>query len=85
MIGNGYGGISGPGMKPIILRMVNECSKAVKIPIIGCGGITCAADAGRFMDEGASLVQVYSGLVFRGPGLAKEISQGLSWRQRTWI
>ena len=39
-----------------------------------CGGITCAADAGRFMDEGACLVQVYSGLGFRGPALAREIA-----------
>ena len=44
MIGNGYGGISGPGIKPIILRMVNQCSKVVKIPIIGCGGIVKVED-----------------------------------------
>jgi dihydroorotate dehydrogenase len=38
-----------------------------RIPVVGCGGILSAKDAGRFMDEGACLVQVYSGLVFRGP------------------
>ena len=43
-----------------------------------------AKDAGRFMDEGACLVQVYSGLVFRGPELAREVAAGLAWRQRAW-
>ncbi len=67
-----------------VVRFLHQTSNG-KIPIIGCGGITCAADAGRFMDEGACLVQVYSGLIFKGPGLAREISEGLAWRQRTWI
>jgi len=81
------GGLSGQPLLEKSLQIVRFLSKSSqgKIPIIGCGGITSAADAGRFMDEGASLVQVYSGLVFRGPSLAKEIAQGLSWRQRSWI
>lgn len=81
------GGLSGKPLLEKSLQVVRFLCKASqgKIPVIGCGGITCAEDAGRFMDEGACLVQVYSGLVFRGPGLAKEIAQGLSWRQRSWI
>ncbi|MSR72907.1 MAG: quinone-dependent dihydroorotate dehydrogenase [Opitutales bacterium] len=81
------GGLSGKPLLEKSLQVVRFLSKTSngKIPIIGCGGITSAVDAGRFMDEGACLVQVYSGLVFRGPGLAKEIAQGLAWRQRTWI
>jgi dihydroorotate dehydrogenase len=81
------GGLSGKPLLEKSLEVVRFLSKTSngRIPIIGCGGITSAVDAGRFMDEGACLVQVYSGLVFHGPGLAKEIAQGLSWRQRTWI
>ena len=57
-IGNGYGGISGPSVKPIVMRMVNECSRAVKIPVIGCGGIMCAEDVVEYMLAGASAVEV---------------------------
>ena len=55
-IGNGYGGLSGPGIKPIIVRMVHQCSKAVKIPIIGCGGIVKVEDVVEYMLAGASAV-----------------------------
>ncbi len=57
-IGNGYGGISGPSVKPIIMRMVHQCSKCVKIPIIGVGGISRAEDVIEYMMAGASAVQV---------------------------
>lgn len=57
-IGNGYGGISGPGVKPIVLRMVHQCSKCVKIPIIGCGGIMNAVDVVEYMLAGASAVEI---------------------------
>jgi dihydroorotate dehydrogenase (NAD+) catalytic subunit len=57
-IGNGYGGISGPGVRPIIMRMVHQCSKCVKIPIIGVGGISRAEDVIEYMMAGASAVQV---------------------------
>jgi dihydroorotate dehydrogenase (NAD+) catalytic subunit len=57
-IGNGYGGISGPGVRPIIMRMVHQCSKCVKIPIIGVGGIARAEDVIEYMMAGASAVQV---------------------------
>jgi dihydroorotate dehydrogenase (NAD+) catalytic subunit len=65
-IGNGYGGISGPGIKPIIVRMVNECSKAVKIPVIGCGGIMKVEDVIEYMLAGASAVEI-GFLSFRNP------------------
>jgi len=52
------GGLSGPCVKPIALRMVWQVSKAVKIPIIGLGGIMTAADAIEFMLAGASAVQI---------------------------
>ena len=59
-IGNGYGGISGPGVKPIVMRMVHQCSKCVRLPIIpGCGGIAeNAEDVIEYMLAGASAVEV---------------------------
>lgn len=57
-IGNGYGGISGPGVKPIVMRMVHQCSKCIKIPIIGCGGIMNAEDVVEYMLAGASACEV---------------------------
>ena len=52
------GGLSGPAIKPIALRMVYDVAKAVQIPVIGCGGISCASDALEFIVVGASAVQV---------------------------
>lgn len=53
-----FGGLSGPAIKPIALRMVYEVARAVDIPIIGCGGITSGLDAAEFLMAGASAVQV---------------------------
>lgn len=58
LLGNKTGGLSGPCVKPVALRMVHECYKAVGIPIIGLGGITTAEDALEFMLCGASAVQM---------------------------
>jgi dihydroorotate dehydrogenase (NAD+) catalytic subunit len=52
------GGLSGPAIKPVALRMVWQVAKAVRIPIIGIGGISNATDAIEFMLAGASAVQV---------------------------
>ncbi|MFD2182787.1 dihydroorotate dehydrogenase [Rhodoplanes azumiensis] len=57
-LGNVMGGLSGPAIKPIAVRMVWQCARAVKIPVIGCGGIATAADAVEFMLAGATAVQV---------------------------
>ena len=57
-LGNIMGGLSGPAIKPIILRHVYQCAKAVTIPIIGCGGISNAEDAVEYLLAGASAVQV---------------------------
>lgn len=75
-IGNGYGGISGPGIKPIIIRMVNECSKAVKIPVIGCGGIMKVEDVIEYMLAGATAVEI-GFLSFRNPTGMIAIIEGL--------
>lgn len=58
LLGNITGGLSGPAIKPVALRMVYEVAGAVKVPIIGCGGIMTAGDALEFIMAGASAVQV---------------------------
>lgn len=57
-LGAGYGGLSGPAIKPVALRMVHEVARAVKIPVIGLGGIAAGEDAAEFLIAGASAVQV---------------------------
>jgi dihydroorotate dehydrogenase (NAD+) catalytic subunit len=57
-IGAGFGGLSGPAIKPIALRMVYQAARAVKIPVIGLGGIASGEDAAEFLVAGASAVQV---------------------------
>jgi len=57
-VGNVMGGLSGPAIKPIIVRQVFQCARAVRIPIIGCGGIMNATDAIEYLLAGASAVQV---------------------------
>jgi dihydroorotate dehydrogenase (NAD+) catalytic subunit len=57
-LGSLMGGVTGQGMKPVILRMVYQCWRAVKLPIIGCGGIASAEDAVEYMLAGATAVQV---------------------------
>ena len=57
-LGNNVGGLSGPAMKPIALYMVYRVADIVDIPIIGCGGISCAEDALEFLMAGASAVQI---------------------------
>jgi dihydroorotate dehydrogenase (NAD+) catalytic subunit len=79
-IGNGYGGLSGPAIKPIALRLVYEAAKAVKIPVIGLGGVATGVDAAEFLIAGASAVQVGTA-TFWDPSapirIAKELDQFL--------
>jgi dihydroorotate dehydrogenase (NAD+) catalytic subunit len=57
-LGAGFGGLSGPAIKPMALRLVYEAAKAVKIPVIGLGGIASGVDAAEFLIAGASAVEV---------------------------
>jgi len=57
-LGAGFGGLSGPAIKPIALRIVYEAAQAVKIPIVGLGGIATGSDAAEFLIAGASAVEV---------------------------
>jgi len=76
-LANVTGGLSGPAIKPIALRMVWEASQAVSIPVIGIGGITNALDALEFLLAGASAVQVGTGN-FLNPKATIEIISGLA-------
>ncbi|MBZ9692242.1 dihydroorotate dehydrogenase [Clostridium sp. M14] len=69
---NVYAGLSGPAVKPVALRMVHEVSKAVRIPVIGLGGISNGIDAIEFMMAGARAVQIGT-INFVNPMAGKEI------------
>lgn len=77
MLANVMGGLSGPAVKPIALRLVYQCYRAVSIPVIGCGGIQTASDAVEFMLAGARAVQVGTAS-FRDPGVMQKIIDGLA-------
>ncbi len=57
-LGNLMGGLTGPAVKPVILRMVYQCARAVRLPVIGCGGVSDVNDAVEYMLAGATAVQV---------------------------
>ena len=58
LLANVTGGLSGPAIKPVAIRMVYQVAQAVNIPVIGVGGITCANDVLEFLNAGASAVEV---------------------------
>lgn len=75
----GPGGLSGPPLRQGTLQMVRFLYRRTegRVPIVGVGGIFSAEDAWRLIAAGASLVQLYTGLVYRGPGLVAAINRGL--------
>ena len=75
-IANVTGGLSGPAIKPIAVRMVHEVSKAVRIPVVGMGGIVNAEDAAEFMMAGATAVQVGTAS-YADPRAVENIANGL--------
>ncbi|NJD38003.1 MAG: dihydroorotate dehydrogenase [Geobacter sp.] len=76
VLANVTGGLSGPAIKPIALRMVWQVARAVKVPVIGIGGIMSAIDALEFILAGATAVQVGTAS-FVNPGAAQEIAEGM--------
>ena len=75
----GTGGLSGPAIKPVAVRMVHQVAKAVKIPVIGLGGIMTAEDAIEFMMAGATAVEVGTAN-FIDPAVSGKIVDGInSW------
>lgn len=74
------GGLSGAPLFPIALEIIGDMYRRTdgKVPIIGCGGVASGADAYAMIRAGASLVQLYTALVFHGPGLIPRIKRDLT-------
>jgi len=83
VLANKTGGLSGPAIKPIAVRMVYQASRAVKIPVIGMGGISCAEDAIEFLMAGASAVAV-GAMNFVNPYVTAEIVEGIEEYMREY-
>ena len=78
-LSNVTGGLSGPAIKPISLRMVYETARAVTIPILGMGGIVTAEDAVEFLLAGATAIQVGTAS-YADPRATERLAHGLeSW------
>lgn len=73
----GTGGLSGPCVKPVALRMVYQVANAVKIPVIGLGGISTAEDAIEFMMAGATAIQIGTAN-FIDPAVTKKVKDGIN-------
>lgn len=77
VLGNKIGGLSGPAIKSIALRCVYEIYREVKVPVIGCGGISDWRDAVEFMLAGATAVQVGTAIAFKGLEVFQSINKGI--------
>ena len=77
MLSIGTGGLSGPAVKPVALRMVYQVAKAVKIPVIGLGGIMTAKDAIEFLMCGATAIEVGTAN-FIDPAVTIKVRDGIS-------
>ncbi len=76
-LANQTGGLSGPAIKPVALRMVYQAAHAVKIPVLGMGGISCAEDALEFIMAGACMIAVGTAN-FHNPAVTMEIIDGIA-------
>jgi dihydroorotate dehydrogenase (NAD+) catalytic subunit len=77
ILGNKVGGLSGPAIKPIAVRCVYEVYEAVKIPVVGCGGISSWQDAAEFIQAGASAVQIGTAIAAKGLDVFKQVTDGI--------
>jgi dihydroorotate dehydrogenase (NAD+) catalytic subunit len=83
VLGFGVGGLTGPAIKPVIVRAVYDIYKSVEIPIIGTGGITTGEDAIEMMMAGASWASVGTAAYYRGPAAFGEIAGEMgAWLER---
>lgn len=78
VIGFKIGGVSGPALRPIAVRCVYDLFEAVKIPIVGVGGVSRGKDAVEMMMAGASAVQIGSGVYYRGLDVFKKVNNEIS-------
>jgi dihydroorotate dehydrogenase len=78
--GNEVGGLSGRPLTQMSTRVIARLYQTLRgtVPIIGVGGIMCGEDARAKIDAGAALVQLYSGLIYRGPALIREVCHALN-------
>lgn len=81
---NETGGLSGAPLRRRSTEIVNYIARATagRLPIVGVGGIADVAGAAEKLDAGATLVQIYTGMIYRGPFFAAELARGLAERQR---
>ncbi len=71
------GGLSGKPIERRATEMVRFVAERTDVPVVGVGGVATAEDAYRKIRAGASVVQLYTGLIYRGPGIARDINRGL--------
>jgi dihydroorotate dehydrogenase (NAD+) catalytic subunit len=77
ILGNKFGGLSGPAIKPIALRCVYEIYRQVNVPIIGCGGVSDWRGAVEFMLAGAKAVQIGTAVAFKGLDVFQSVTKGI--------
>ena len=77
ILGNTFGGLSGPAVRPVAVRMVYQVAQNINIPIVGMGGINSFEDAVEFIMAGATMVSIGTG-IFPNPLLPLEIKEGLN-------
>ncbi len=76
IIANRIGGVSGPAVKPVALKMVHDVARSVKVPVLGMGGISNSEDAAEFFLAGATAIAVGTAN-FTNPYATKEVLDGL--------
>jgi dihydroorotate dehydrogenase len=76
----GRGGLSGTPLRELTPRIVSDVAAATdrSVPIVACGGISTTDDVRACLDAGATAVQLYTGLIYRGPGIVGDLTRGLS-------
>jgi dihydroorotate dehydrogenase (NAD+) catalytic subunit len=77
ILSNKRGGLSGPAVKPIALRCIYDIYERVKVPILGCGGVTGWRDAVEFFLAGASAVQIGTAIALKGPNVFRSVAKGV--------
>ncbi len=86
LLANKFGGISGPAIKPIALRCVYQIYEAVKIPVLGMGGINSGLDAIEFIEAGATAVGIGSGVYYHGIGVFKKVCREMEeWMKKNGV
>lgn len=77
ILGNKIGGLSGPAIRPIAIRCVFEIFEAVRIPILGCGGVESWSDAVELIQAGASAVQIGTAIATKGLKVFSQVVEGI--------